>query len=166
MDKENKIRGSNGRFLKGHPSLFTKETRLKISHSLTKIGHKPPTPKKGRLHHNWKGGKPKCKCGKRIHYGNKTCIKCRDYKNEKNPSWKGGGIDYSWLHKWIRREWGIPKQCEYCKKIQKEGKRIQWANISGKYLRQRMDWVKLCSSCHIKLDRYKNTEIVLWLKQR
>lgn len=111
--------------------------------------------KKGSESSHWSGGKPICKCGKVLWYGSKTCYKCRPLSNENNPAWKGQGIDYHWLHRWINREWGRPKKCEYCGTT--KAKRFEWANISGKYLRLcRKDWMRVCSSCHIKNDRYKS----------
>ena len=41
---------------------------------------------------NWKGGKPKCKCGKTISYESTYCIKCagQAFSGENSPVWKGG----------------------------------------------------------------------------
>lgn len=73
---------------------------------------------------------------------------------ENNPRWKGNNAKYSAIHMWIGRHFGKPKKCEECgiiKKIGQDGKnRIQWANISGHYLRERNDWMTLCDSCHTK----------------
>ncbi len=44
----------------------------------------------GDNHHNWKGGKPKCECGKLLtNYGNKSCKSC-SVKGELNRNWNGG----------------------------------------------------------------------------
>lgn len=32
---------------------------------------------------------------------------------------------------------------------------MHWANISGKYLRDITDWVRLCVSCHKYFDKQK-----------
>jgi len=58
------------------------------------------------------------------------------------------GDDKSELHKWIRRNYGEPLQCEYCGKK----KNIEWANKSNNYLRKRDDWMTLCRKCHHKYD--------------
>ena len=56
--------------------------------------------------------------------------------------------DKSSLHKWLRRRYGSPKTCEKCKSIEN----IQWANKTGKYLRERNDWLSLCAKCHQRYD--------------
>lgn len=38
----------------------------------------------------WKGGLPKCICGKIISYVSKLCVKCATRKGDKNNKWKGG----------------------------------------------------------------------------
>lgn len=76
---------------------------------------------------------------------------------EKNPEWKGDKVSYGALHVWIRRNFGKPNKCEnpecvYPRMNDREmmirPKRFDWANMSGKYLRDRTDWKMLCVSCH------------------
>lgn len=70
--------------------------------------------------------------------------------------WKNHKVSYSGLHWWIRKHFGSPKFCEHCKTS--EAKRYNWANISGKYLRDRADWKRLCYHCHLIFDkRYGET---------
>lgn len=58
-----------------HKSL-TKETKDKLRIITLKNGNKPPHLK-GEKHYNWKGGKPKCLCGKLIStYKVKKCKNC------------------------------------------------------------------------------------------
>ena len=38
----------------------------------------------------WKGGLPKCTCGKTISYVSKSCVKCAARKGKDNNMWKGG----------------------------------------------------------------------------
>ena len=69
---------------------------------------------------------------------------------KENPNWKGDKVGYSGLHKWVSRHFGKPKECEKCGRT---GHRIvQWANKTGKYLRERKDWFVLCASCHKLYD--------------
>lgn len=42
-------------------------------------------------------------------------------------------------------------ECEKCGIIG-TGKDMNWANISGKYTREREDWIRLCPSCHRIFD--------------
>lgn len=78
-------------------------------------------------------------------YGTSTPV-----KGEKHPLWKGENITYGALHVWVKKEKGKPKYCEY--DTTHTGKRFEWANISGKYLRDINDYRSLCVSCHRKMD--------------
>lgn len=77
-------------------------------------------------------------------------LACRnkDYRlrvGKQANGWKGGSVSYSGLHYWVRRHRGKPVICEHCGK---SDKKLQWANKSGKYLRELSDWLSLCISCH------------------
>lgn len=68
---------------------------------------------------------------------------------EMNVNWKGDKASYAAKHIWARNNFGKPDKCDEC---EEDKKRIEWANISGKFLRDRKDWKKLCVSCHRKFD--------------
>lgn len=76
--------------------------------------------------------------------------------NELNPRWKGDNVSYQALHNWIRKHFKKPNYCEFCKEnpgINKRGyTKLQWANKTKKYLRNREDWICLCVKCHKKND--------------
>ena len=74
---------------------------------------------------------------------------------ENHIFWKGDKATYSSLHKRITRHFLKPEKCDWCgiPKTKKNGlTNIQWANISGKYLFKRDDWLGLCSKCHKKQE--------------
>ena len=73
-------------------------------------------------------------------------------KSEKNINWKGNNASYAAKHIWVKNNFGKAMKCENCGE---EKKKITWANLSGKYLRDRNDWKQLCISCHRKFD-YSN----------
>lgn len=78
--------------------------------------------------------------------------------NEKSHGWLGEEASYTAKHAWVYRNKGKATKCEECGKVG-IGKYIQWANISGKYLRRLEDYRQLCASCHKKQDyarRYGN----------
>lgn|SRR3990167_8259661 len=76
-------------------------------------------------------------------------------RGEKNQNWKGDKVKYRGLHIWVEEVLGKPKKCKNCGTI--EAKKFEWANISGKYFRDAGDWIRLCTSCHMKSDdRIKN----------
>lgn len=85
-------------------------------------------------------------------------------------AWKEEGISYSALHVWIRRNFGKrPKKCEKCHKKGYLGGRnwtIQWANISKTYLRERKDWIPLCTQCHSKFDKKSENKKIWWQKRK
>lgn len=69
-----------------------------------------------------------------------------------NPSWKGDTATYTAKHIWISYNFGRPKTCEQCRFSSDKSRKLQWANISGRYLRIRSDWKRLCIPCHRKMD--------------
>jgi len=80
---------------------------------------------------------------------------------EDHPLWKGESAGYGSKHIWMTRHFGQPSKCEFCKTT--SARRFEWANISGKYLRQRADWVRLCKSCH---QIYDATGYKSWATRR
>lgn len=71
-------------------------------------------------------------------------------KNHGN--WKGSEIKYFSLHTWMKRTYGLASICE---NNNTHIGRFQWANISGKYKRERKDFKMLCVSCHRLFDYEK-----------
>jgi len=69
---------------------------------------------------------------------------------KEHPCWKGDDVSYSGLHYWISRKLGKPRVCEMCGT--KTAKKYEWANISGEYKRDKNDFIRLCVSCHRKMD--------------
>lgn len=73
-------------------------------------------------------------------------------KGEKGNNWKGELATYNSIHSWIRDTFGKPNQCEHCY-LFFTGRKIEWANKSGEYKREREDWIRLCAKCHRKFDK-------------
>ena len=74
---------------------------------------------------------------------------------EENNNWKGVSAGYSAIHAWMINNYGSGEKCEECGEIgKKNGRRwnLEWANLSGKFLRERSDWKILCKKCHYHLD--------------
>jgi hypothetical protein len=76
-------------------------------------------------------------------------------KGKGNSQWKGDDVRYAALHEWVRKNFGQPETCEDCKTSGLKGKKIHWANVSGRYLRLRRDWKRLCVKCHSKFSKGK-----------
>ncbi len=62
-------------------------------------------------------------------------------------------LTYSGIHNRIRKLFGKPHKCENCGST--TAKKFEWANISHRYLLDRSDWARLCTSCHVLYDKNK-----------
>jgi len=74
-------------------------------------------------------------------------------KNEKNSMWKGDKVGYRGLHYWVERNLGKPKICSKCQDTNKSV--YHWANVSGLYKRDIVDWIRLCVKCHKSYDNVR-----------
>lgn len=79
-----------------------------------------------------------------------SCAKVGKRTGEENNKWLGDEVGYSGVHLWIRRAYGRPQFCEHCRTSAR--RMYHWANRTGKYLRDREDWLRLCVPCHRKYD--------------
>jgi len=66
-------------------------------------------------------------------------------------AWQGDFPSYRAVHAWLKKTYGNAQKCESCGST----KQVQWANISGKYKRDRNDFKQLCPSCHKLFDLKK-----------
>lgn len=83
-------------------------------------------------------------------YGKTHCSRECSLKQtgEMANGWRGESAGYSARHKIL----GKADKCFNCNGTKP---RVEWANISGKYLRDKMDYIPLCCSCHRYFDRGK-----------
>jgi hypothetical protein len=58
--------------------------------------------------------------------------------------------EYVNVHKQIVALFGEPEICEQCGTT--EHRRYEWANVTGIYNRERVNWKRMCVPCHRKLD--------------
>jgi hypothetical protein len=144
----------------GH--LTSEEVRCKISKANTGRKHTEEAKKKIGLY--WKGrkrGKQTPEHRKKLSIAftgrvvsEETKKKMSLAKAGKNsPSWKGDSAGYRSKHGWMSRKFGKPDTCEHCKQSGLSGREIHWANVSGNYLREKSDWLRLCIRCHGAFDR-------------
>ena len=124
----------------------TKEDYPQLSCSGVKKSNKP-----------WNAGKDK----KQYPQLGNSGVKVGQFVDEKHPNWKGDKVSYLGMHTWINNKLGKPDECQFCGKNKLFGKKIHWANISGKYKRNYKDWIRLCVSCHKKFDTGRD-----WKKYR
>lgn len=61
-------------------------------------------------------------------------------------------LSYSGVHVWLYRKYG---SADFCEINSKHLGRIEYANISGLYLKKRSDYIKLCKRDHEMFDNKK-----------
>lgn len=105
-------------------------------------------------------------CNKIINPKSTRCVPCRNRmissKNSgiNNVNWKGEKATYKQKHTYMNRKYGKAFLCENNKE---HIGFFEWANMSGKYLRDRTDWKMLCHSCNIKMDNRKRNKKGQWI---
>ena len=72
----------------------------------------------------------------------------KNIEGKNNPMWRGNSIGYHGLHYRIKRKLIDPGKCNNCNQI----KKLDLANISGKYKKELNDWEWLCRKCHMQKD--------------
>ena len=82
----------------------------------------------------------------------------RERMRKNNPMSHEGEVaykrpDYKRIHYWVIKTLGRPKQCEHCKEIIENPRKINWANISREYKKDVTDWKRLCKKCHCIFDK-------------
>lgn len=91
-------------------------------------------------------------------FGHKPSLETRKklsfaHRGAKNHEWKGDNVSYRGLHAWVVKNYGQPTTCEHCQTGNLFGRKINWANKSREYKRDREDWLRLCSKCHGIFDK-------------
>lgn len=68
--------------------------------------------------------------------------------NEKHYNWKGNKAGYFAIHAYVKTRLPKPDKCDHCHQVRK----LDLANVSGKYSRDLADWLWLCRLCHKRFD--------------
>ena len=77
----------------------------------------------------------------------------RDQRGAKNVMWRGDAARYAALHLRVATVRGSPSECFHCGTT--DAPKFEWANLTGHY-EDVSDYVRLCSSCHHKMDGHVN----------
>ena len=110
---------------------LSKETRQKLSRIAKERGF-------GK----WMNGKK---------HSDETIEKMRHvHSGPTNYLWKGELASIASKHNWLYRKYGKASRCEKC--AVQNAPLYEWANVSGKYRRDRNDYIQLCVPCHRKMD--------------
>ena len=75
---------------------------------------------------------------------------------EKSRAWKGVKAGYAAIHISLSKHYKKDK-CENCDITKDQVSRLEWANITGTYSRDRKDYIVLCPKCHRKRDLKKES---------
>ncbi len=134
MSESHKLFGEDNPF---YGKKHTEESKKKMSESLKGRKLSQKTKQKMKIAHTGKKST------------NETKEKLRVLNlGDRNPNWKGDDVGYGGVHNWIKNNLVRPKRCQRCKKV----KRLDVANVSGKYKRRLNDWIWLCRRCHLIID--------------
>lgn len=83
---------------------------------------------------------------------NRTSFTSEDVLGSKNKRWKGEGVGYGALHRWLKRNYSWSDKCEICGST----RTLQLASKNYIYDRDPENWFILCRKCHDKHDRTRN----------
>src|SRR3990167_2203250 len=125
----------------------------KHTYNIPDVFKKFNTHKVGSKHHLF---------GKKLtrEHRDKISLNHADMNGEKSPTWKGDDVGYFGVHDWITKHYGQPLGCEVCG-LKDKDKKYHWANLTGKYRRDREDFARMCVSCH---HRYDGQYVERWSK--
>lgn len=100
---------------------------------------------------NFKGGLPKCKCGKSL--SRKEYTRCRScFALERKGKFIKEEVTYHAIHRWIRVVYGSANECEGFR-CEHKSKTFEWSLLKGKnYERKRENYWQLCKTCHNLYD--------------
>lgn len=79
-------------------------------------------------------------------------------------NWKGDNAGIESMHGWVKRIKGTPRKCEKCGTL--KAKKYEWANIDHKYKRVLDDYIRLCTSCHMRYDIEFNGRMKMYETRR
>ncbi len=82
---------------------------------------------------------------------NKSRAWMKGRTGESANRWKGEEAGYHAIHIWLTSHYVKGDHCEDC--FSSVASRLEWANISGEYKRERSDYKVLCPKCHRLFDR-------------
>lgn len=80
----------------------------------------------------------------------KISASLRDMTGDQARRWKGIKAGYHAIHCWLSKHYEKGDNCEQCGT--REFSRLEWANLSGEYKRERSDYKAMCPSCHRLFD--------------
>lgn len=70
---------------------------------------------------------------------------------ERRLKFKGDEKAYQKIHRWVHTNLGKPSKCENCG-VLGTGHKMNWANKSQQYKKEKSDWMQLCPTCHVNYD--------------
>ena len=126
-------KGEPKRFIKGH------SWRGKTGEQAPAFGHTVSTDARARIGAAQRGKKVSLE----------TKMKLSESRTgERNHQWRGDEAGYKALHMWVNRHRPRTGICSECGEVGD----TEYANLSGRYLRDLDDYAEKCDSCHRNFD--------------
>jgi len=69
-------------------------------------------------------------------------------------AYRGSANEYYARREWIYKQSGKPRECGKCET--QHARKYGWVSISGKYIKDLSDWIRLCPGCAKKMGKYES----------
>ena len=107
----------------------------------------------------WYKGNVCKECSKPVTINSTGFCKHCSHKKNRCIFWRGNGVGYHGIHKWLYAYFGRANHCDN-PKCEGKSSTYQWAKLKEKtYQRNRENFIQLCTSCHRKYDFTEETRV-------
>ena len=145
------MKGEPVRFINGHQTRGRKlsaEHVRKVSEALR--GRPVSAETKAKISVANRGRRHTAEARRRI----AEAVSGKQRTGARHHNWKGDAVGYFGLHSWVARHKKKTGVCTSCAAVVGTACHTgtEWANVSGRYLRDLDDFVELCIPCHRARD--------------